>query len=153
MDEDYYEDEGGFDFEEEFEYEEQEFKEEKGAFERAGGGAHLIGIGLKYVTNPIEKFKIIVNAVFNESKFSAGMGEGDLKVMMDKVPSINKVQFKNPPCYVLGYIASRGGREITKERLDLAESLISDMSTKEDVITPPDIIRYAVFWLNLNPHK
>jgi hypothetical protein len=150
-DDDYgYDFEGGDDdFEQDYEYEEeQEFKEERGAFERAGA-AYLIGVGLKYVTNPIEKFKIIVDAVYNKIKSIAGIGEGDLKVMMDKVSNINQVQYKNPPAYVLGYIASKGGREITKERLNLAESLIPEMSTKEDVITPPDIIRYAVFWINL----
>lgn len=150
-DEDFYGEGEDFGGEEEYEFEyepEAEFQAERGAFERAGG-AQLIGTTLKYVTNPIEKFKIVVEAVYNKIKSSARISEGDLRVMMDKVSSIHLVQYKNPPAYVLGYIASKGGKEITKERVELSETLIPAISEKEEAITPPDIIRYAVFWTKL----
>jgi hypothetical protein len=136
------------DYEFEYEEEEQEFKEERGAFERAGA-TYVIGTSLKYTTNPIEKFKIIVDANFRKIKTTGGLSDGDLNVMMEKISGIHLIQYKNPSAYVLGYIASKGGKELSLQRFELAESLIPELSEKEDAITPPDIIRYAVFWVNL----
>ena len=127
-----------------FEDDDQEFMAERNAFMRAGAPVLIGSTSLKNVTNPIEKFKTIVNAVYNKVKDTLQMGTGDIVDMTENIARINNIQYKNPGAYVLGYFVTKGGGEISKRRLDLAETVMDEI--KGEGITLPDVIRYAVFW-------
>ena len=82
----------------------------------------------------------------------AGMTESDIQTLLEVSQRLPRVGYKNATAFVLGYIASRGGRqEITKLSLNKAFKYYQLMSTeKTDLsIKKPDIIRYARLWVDL----
>lgn len=133
--------------------EEQEYISEIKAGERTGGIIIPSG-GLKTTTNPVEQFKIIVSAIFQSTKEHFKLGQKDLSAINDKISYIKNIQYKNPIAYVLGYIGSKGGTELTEESVKRAikylESSRTTLGEKSYHVTEPDVVRYSVFWQNLS---
>lgn len=72
------------------------------------------------------------------------MDDSEIQYMTETARNVtSKIEFKNPIAYVLGYIASSGGKEITVGNVKKAfKKLKSDMA-----VTQPDVIRYARYWM------
>lgn len=121
---------------------------EVNAFTRVSTG--IMGASLKNVTNPIEAFRIRLGIVF--SKIPNHVSNIEKQAMLDRVAEIPDIRYKNPEGYVLGYIASQGGRKMTVESYKRALLLLDRVNDK-DSLTPPDIVRYGAFWLKINARK
>ena len=129
--------------------EEQKFVASAKQFELAGGGIRS-DVNLKSVKNPQERFRIIVagvanriNDVMKEKPFS----RDDFTRMVDKVAVTPFIQYKNPSAFVLGYYATRGGREnMTAALFQKALAMLDVVNESKEIASPPDIIRYATFW-------
>lgn len=97
-----------------------------------------------------DSFKLYVNAISRKIMSGSNIfkiNNNDIVKMLKKVNSINNIQHKNPSVYVLGYLASNKGTEITKESVN---KVIKEVLHEIDGnITGPDILRYARFWINL----
>lgn len=128
---------------------EQKFVAGAKQFELAGGGIRS-DVNLKSVKNPHERFRIIVagvanriNDVIKEKPFS----RDDFTRMIDKVAVTPFIQYKNPSAFVLGYYATRGGREnMTPALFEKALVMLDVVNETKEIASPPDIIRYATFW-------
>ena len=132
------------------------FGQERNVYERVGirGDVNvdidMIGMDKKKPSQktPLERFIESVNAItlqiLNEKKM---LSQGDLKIILETITSLNTPEYKNPTGYVLGYMASNGGFNMVGEKIfdlfDLLEFL-EDKSVK-----PEDVIRYARLWLKI----
>lgn len=97
-----------------------------------------------------DSFKVYVNAISRKIMSGSNIfkiNNNDIVKMLKKVNSIKNIQHKNPSVYVLGYLASNKGKEITKESIN---KVIKEVLHEIDGnIKGPDILRYARFWINL----
>jgi hypothetical protein len=131
------------------------FGDERNVYERVGMrgdiNVDIDMIGMekkKSQKTPLERFIESVNAItlqiINEKNM---LSQGDLKIILETITSLNKPEYKNPTGYVLGYMASNGGFNMVGEKIfdifDLLEFL-EDKSVK-----PEDVIRYARLWLKI----
>ena len=130
-----------------FEMEEIQYMNEIKAFERTGYG-FTSSTSLKNVTNPLEAFRIRTTAAFYKLQAAAKMQDGDLVKLLDPISLLPNIKFKNPAAYVLGYIASRGGREVSGKSFDIACKISHLINEKKLNVTDPDILRYAVYWID-----
>lgn len=132
-----------------FEYEEPRYMAEVNVFQRVGVGS-VSSTSLKNVSNPIEAFKLRVGGVFNKIKHTSKLSEADLAKMLEPVSNIPNIRFKNPAGFILGYIASDKGKKLSDTGFKSANSLLELINDVKVIITPPDIIRYASFWLSIS---
>lgn len=107
--------------------------------------------GLKDITNMKEQFKVRVEAtVQNLSSIRGCIALDDLLNVLEPINDLPNIQFKNATAFVLGFIASEGGKSITKTSVAKAircrENMITTSIPFEDIVTDKDIIKYAVFW-------
>tara|TARA_A100001011_G_C14302881_1_gene841674 strand:+ start:586 stop:1035 length:450 start_codon:yes stop_codon:yes gene_type:complete len=133
-----------------------EYKDEVNAFKRAGGYGSMLGklIGpdgkpVKSIQDPLERFQIRVDAIARSMKASFPgnlINEESIQNMLEKAHLLEYVQYKNPTAYVLGYIASTGGKNLTPETFSFVEKKIEPL-TLEGNIKSPDILRYARLWV------
>ena len=101
--------------------------------------------------------EIFVHSVYNVGKElinNSILSSGDLDILLNYMSKLNNPQYKNATAYILGYIASGGGNDITKERAKKAIGLIR--FSKKDIYSVEDksidcaaIIRYARLWQNI----
>jgi hypothetical protein len=101
--------------------------------------------------------EIFVHSVYNVAKELIDnniLYTDDLDILLNSMSKLNKPQYKNATAYILGYIASGGGRNITKEKIKKALGLIR--FNKKDIYTVQDksidcaaVIRYARLWQNI----
>jgi len=129
--------------------EEQKFVASAKQFELAGGGIRS-DVNLKSVKNPHERFRIIVAGVanrINDVMTKKPFSRDDFTRMTDKVAVTPFIQYKNPSAFVLGYYATRGGREnMTPALFQRALAMLDVINEAKEIASPPDIIRYATFW-------
>lgn len=128
------------------------FLPEMGAYDRIGDDdlnlPPLIGPG-GGAQDPLDRFKLKVNAIsYNLKESNVPISKDDISVMLDKANNLDKVKYKNPSAYILGYLASSGGRNITRESVNKTSKYIPLLL--EGSVLPPDIVRYARLWANLN---
>ena len=83
----------------------------------------------------------------NSSNYSEfRIDNDDIRKLLDTARKFQStVMYKNPYAYILGFIASQGGREITKKSFDTAVKLLSNVEGGS--VRPEDILRYARFWM------
>jgi len=148
MDDEYYEDEqeydeGGY----EYEYEEQIFVPEGKAFERVGRTA-LTTYSLKGAKNPFEKFKILLSVVIEKTAYALKLTPTDKDNIVEFTTRAPNIIFKNAACFILGYIASTGGQQITDKSFKKAVDGLGTVVGTFDGIEEPDVLRYAVYWMN-----
>lgn len=131
------------------------FAPEIGAYDRVAGEIeHDIPKTKQEIINqdPLSKFKRQITAICIEIR------EYENPVINKIIPYsetlvhfakyLDKINFKNPYAYILGYIASDGGKEITKINFNNALKVCESMN--DDIgVSKPDIIRYARLWKNL----
>lgn len=106
---------------------------------------------IKNVTqDPEERFKIYVGAIshsITENEFY-DISVEDRNKMCRMASQLNNVKYLNPTAYILGYISTNGGQEINKKTLQNIFTFLPMLT--DDSVKPPDVIRYARFWLNLD---
>jgi hypothetical protein len=132
-----------------FQYEEPQYMDEVNVFNRIGVGS-MANTSLKNVSNPIEAFRLRLSGVFNKVKQSSRLTEADLAILLEPIAVIENIKFKNPAGYLIGYVASEKGYKITEKGYKTAFDLLDLINdAKSEIITPADIIRYAVFWISV----
>jgi hypothetical protein len=131
-----------------FEYEEPRYMTEVNVYQRVGVGT-VATTSLKNVTNPIEAFRLRVGGVFTKIKHTSKLSETELVRMLEPISNIPNIRFKNPAGYLLGYIASEKGKGLTRAGFESARSLLEMINETKVIITPPDIVRYAMFWVSI----
>ena len=148
------------DFDDYNDYEEehvQEFRDERNAFERAGIrndiDVEIEDIEKKSRTKktPLERFVESVNAIsldlINRENI---LDENDRKYILESIKNVDKPEYKNATGYIFGYIVTNGGNQINKLKLSKLVSLIQKNLISDNSLQPPDIIRYARLWQNMN---
>lgn len=142
-----------------------EFKPSINAYERAGlpsAVAAMLGTNIggelgelekkinRLVQDPADRFAIYVDAISRSliNRDIVKLSQDDIESMLMPIRNIKNVEHKNPTAYILGYIASQGGRslqhQIVEKVLKVMLPSVEDSSVKE-----PDVIRYARFWMIL----
>ena len=125
--------------------------------ERAGGiiGCWLTGVDgqpLKTQT-PLGRFCLRVDAVsrnINSTCMGFSLPDDQIEILLEKGQELDRVEFKNPTAFVLGYLATaRGSRKIAKSLLDNVWTCYKSIGSinKDLSIRKPDIIRYARLWV------
>jgi hypothetical protein len=154
-----------YEYNDDFNYDDDEFitKDEVGAFDRVTmtgntflcGGTTISGNidelkkKIKYITqDPEEKFSCYVDAISRYlNSLGANISQTDINIMLDKVRYIKNIDKKNPTAYILGYITSKGGKDIEKKQFKYVVDKILPLVDVKNNITEPDILRYARLWL------
>ena len=133
-----------------------DFEAEIGAHDRAHGG--LLGAGggspmekglLMSVRDAKESFQIQADAIARglNGMPSISLPQADIDVLITKTDFIMDVEQKNPMCYVLGYLVSKGGRELSKS---MFRFIVHDvLPTLDDDIPATAVLRYARLWVKL----
>ena len=115
---------------------------EMGAWERVSFGP-IVGTKqrLQDIQNPLEKFKVITNAIcrgMNDENIIK-LTEADITNIIQKADVIPNIEYKNPTAFILAYLVTNGGNEINKTVL---KNLTKKLPQIPD-IQEPDIIRYS----------
>lgn len=135
----------------EFEDEGPQFKDEITAFERAGpsGRLHeLISGDLETSRTPEDRFKIAVDAIsrrLNGDNITP-LTENDINNMLEKTLYISGLQYMNPIAYILGFVATKGGKSMEyNDVMNTINNILPELKG-DGGVTPPDVIRYARYW-------
>lgn len=139
---------------------EANYEMEAKAFERAGPSGVLAELltsvniekkGRREALPPEDRFLIAVDALsrrINEERL-ASLSQADIDNMLMKTVNIPNLRYKSPLGYILGYLASRGGTVLdVKNVRNILENVLPSVS-QDGGVEPPDVIRYARFWMNL----
>ena len=131
-----------------------EFRDEFGAYLRAGGGdsgcLDADGKFNRTIQDPILKFKCYVDIISRKLIVNnIDLEERDINTMISYADKLEYINFKNPSAYILGYIASVGGRNILDSRVTHCFNKVLPLVELEAGLQRPDIIRYARLWVNL----
>ena len=132
---------------------EGELREEKNVFDRIGGVGDLMITTDLMTQDPTDRFKLKVNGISRDLKNNrnVNLDEEDIKTLIEKVETVKdkgfNIGFINPSAYILGYIASDGGRGINQREV---QNVFKNVLKLVDSVTQPDVIRYSRFHINLN---
>ena len=129
------------------------YGQEFNVYERTGPGG--INLGLvgpdgkidRSIQEPLERFQIYVDAI-SRGLMNEELGiiaEQDIQIMLEKAKKLNNVNFKNPSAYILGYISSKGGKQLTKIQFNYVKNTILSKII-DTSINPEDILRYSRLW-------
>ena len=133
------------------------FQQSINAFAQAGfaplglGTLDVLGMNKKFDAKG--HFKETVNAIAQQLREDRIKLSGtDLEQLIETVDILKEPQYKNPTAYLLGYIASEGGRDIQRNNVNNVFKnilkTVSDKSVKEE-----DVLRYTRLWYNLVREK
>ena len=94
-------------------------------------------------------FKETLNAIAQQLREDGlRLSNDDIIQLIETVDQLDNPQYKNPTAYLLGYIASNGGRDINKRTVNHVFTnilkTVSDTTVKQE-----DVLRYARLWYNL----
>lgn len=108
----------------------------------------------KVFLSDIENFVINVNNIARELIENDIILNDDLEILLNSIVKIDKPQYKNATAYILGYIASDRGKELTIDNFKKAFNLIKKSkkykyTVNDTSVQTPDIIRYARLWLKI----
>ena len=119
------------------------------------GGAGMLGIipenkFERAMIDPEDRFKIYIDAISRKLSNidNVEISETNIEKMIDKVTEVNKIAFKNPTSYVLGFLASGGGRKLNINDYNFVVKKVLPY-VEDTSVLPPDIIRYSLLWENL----
>lgn len=127
--------------------------------ERLGGGVVVPwatdaeGNPLKTQT-PFGRFTLKVDAIsrnINSECTTIGLSNNDIQTLLDTSEKLKHVEHKNPSGYILGYLATQGGRkQISRDSLkSVWTCCYQKLRRKDDTVKEPDIIRYSTLWRGL----
>jgi len=131
-----------------------DYREEVAVYERVGlPGAGLIGEIPenkieRAMMDPLQRFRLFVDVISRSLMEYSDINESSINIMLEKAAELQAAEHKNPTAYILGYVASGGGRDMSRQNFSRAVKLISHVKDTGSVL-PPDIIRYARLWQNL----
>ena len=148
--EDWYTDEEGEEGDEEV------FAPEINAFDRVGlPGTGLLGAKAttraeKMAMDPLEKFRIAVDAISRQldSWEEITIHQDSITAMLEAAAALRVVEHKNPTAYIMGYLATGGGKKLDQQHLKKVLTTVLPR-TESGSVEPPDVIRYARLWENL----
>lgn len=153
---------------EDYEYmEEPEMQAEMGAFQRAGGAGILgskidiselkgkkmdeIAKKLSRVSmSPEERLRIYVDALsrkFNDDGIVT-ITNKNIEEMLSYVPVLKKPKYTNPIGFIMGYLATSGGRSMEKNSVQKVMRAVEKLNG-EGGMDKPAIVRYSRLWLDL----
>lgn len=130
-------------------------------FERVGGSSILSDL----LTNPNlasgkikmtgenvsdeDRFLVFTNAFCRDLDVEADvkLTETDINMILEKTRLVPNLKYKNYVAYVLGYIASEGGRSLDKVNY-VIDTVLPKLDDKGSV-EPPDVVRYASLWMKI----
>lgn len=142
----------------------QQFVSEVHAYDRvgmSGAAAAMSGIVFTEYTDlqrqvkksfqePRERFVQYVNAISRNlsNNPKVNISEDDIVVLINKTQYIKNIDHINPTAYILGYLATKGGQSMKRVTVN---GVINDIlpSINYGGITPPDVVRYSRFWMEL----
>lgn len=153
------------DYEDYGEEKDDEIYMEANAFERTGPSgvlAELLSSGTNELRKKGSKDVVSIEDTFLKTvdAVSRRLGEDnlvkitkdDIESMLLKSQEIKGLKYKNPIAYILGYLASKGGRELEKANvLFVINKVLPEIS--EGGIEPADVVRYARFWKMIGPYN
>ena len=100
--------------------------------------------------DPEESFKRYVGAISHAITEDGlyDISVDDRNKMCRMASRLDNVKYLNPTAYILGFLTTNGGREIDKKIIKHIFTILPRLN--DDSVKPPDILRYARFWLNLD---
>lgn len=130
------------------------------AFERVGPSGKLaellsspgviadIGKRGRESISPEDRFLINTDALCRRlnSENVIKITEMDITNMLEKTTQVVGLMYKNYVGYVLGYLASQGGKTLKVEQVKFIIKNVLPQVTEEGGIAPADVVRYARFW-------
>ena len=138
---------------------EQKFEAEANVFQRVGPTsklAEMLSVPLaidptkkgREAIPPEDRFLINVDSLSRRmtSENIWKMTETDITYMLEKTSQIVGLKYKNYVGYVLGYIATQGGRSMKNENIMNVINKILPRLEDEGGVKAPDVIRYSRFW-------
>lgn len=146
--------------EEMFDAEEPRLEAEAKAFERVGQSGKLaellsspgviadIGKRGREAISPEDRFLINTDALCRRlnSENVIKITEMDITNMLEKTTQVIGLRYKNYVAYILGYLASQGGKTL---KIDQVKFIIKNVLPRvgdEGGLAPADVVRYARFW-------
>lgn len=146
--------------EEMFAEDERQFEAESKAFERVGPGGKLVellsspgvieDIGKKgrEVISPEDRFLINTDALCRRlsSENIIKITEADITNMLEHTVNIVGLKYKNHVGYILGYLASQGGKTLKVEQVKFIIKNVLPHVAEDGGIEPADVVRYARYW-------
>lgn len=138
-----------------------EFHEEADAFERVGPSGRLaemvsgttLGDMQKELArqslSPEDRFLVAVDAISRRlnSDHIAKISEADISNLLTKTSMIPGLRYKNPVAYILGYLATNGGRKMDHATVLHVITKVLPKLGDEGGVAPPDVIRYGRYWI------
>jgi hypothetical protein len=145
------------DYEEDEDDDYQDFREERGAVERTEKRHVFFDMENEPAKDarsqtPLEKFisnirnvsdKILDNRHIDSRLFN----KDDVNQIISNINLFSKPEYKNPTCFVFGYIATRRGSKIDYDTLIKLYKIIDKVDETKN-IRNADIIRYCTLWIN-----
>lgn len=131
-----------------------EFKDEFGAYLRAGAGdigcLDADGKFNKTIQDPVLKFKCYVDIISRKLiSDNIDLRERDIENMLSKVESLQYIGFKNPSAYIAGYLASGGGKNMSEKSVNYCFTRVLPLIELEGGVQRADIIRYSRLWMKM----
>jgi hypothetical protein len=130
--------------------EKQTFGDEFKARERAGVGSRVVDKSLRNIQDPRERFQVQVDAISRSIRDfdKVDISDDDIDTILDKIDVLSHVGYKNATAYILGYLASKGGKKISSDSVNnVFTNVLPHVSDKS--VHKEDVIRYARLWINL----
>ena len=143
------------------EYQDDEFEPEAeiGAYDRVAFTG-LNGNGPKTrlekaAQEPLDKFKQSVDAIARNCRSSnkINIQDEDITKMIEFASKLDTIEHKNPSSYVLGFVVTSGGRELSDTLFNTIVKKVLPLLNSEDSVFPHDIIRYARLWQQLSKNE
>lgn len=109
----------------------------------------------KLVQDPEQRFGCYVDAIARSlgSRSESEISATEINNMITLSSKIPKIQYKNPTAYILGYMVSKGGKEIDKKIYsNVVKTYLPHVDPKIG-LTEPDIIRYARLCINIQKNS
>lgn len=135
-----------------------EYRAEIGYFDRAGPDNDPLirrrvehGDKRRSGQDPLEHFVTVLDARARElSRYPrVGIDETQIRTMREHARKLPYPGYKNVSAFILGYLASKGGRSVEKDRFDGVMDRVYPHIDDVQAITPEDVLRYARMWTRL----
>ena len=112
-----------------------------------GGLASLAQIMGREYKDPSDRFRGVVDAIAR----SLEIEEGIIGSLVSKIGKLKNIEYLNPVGYIFGYLATDGGKQMDNAAIqaifkEIPQPRIQNINAG---LEPPDVIRYARYWINL----